>query len=128
MNARNRPGVAPEAASKTFARVPLSLPEAITGGHLAAARWQMFEKVATELVTEMLAEHWERAAKVHEQWAVRDAERHDSALAKHNHEIAEACRERAQLIRSYPEDFTDTAEVLDLILNEGVRDGVRAAA
>lgn len=87
-------------------------PKASPGEHLFAAQFAQLEKVATELVADWWIAQYERSAAIHEQWGQRYAELNDPAQARECHSIAVALRQRCELIRIWPEDFTDTLAVL----------------
>lgn len=93
-------------------------PAAVEGGHLFAARWAQFEKVATELVEDFDVERYRRASRIYSEWAERYAELNDPVQAKECHGISLALDERAQLIRMYPGEFSDTMAVLADIFDE----------
>ena len=95
-------------------------PAAVDGEHFPAAQWARFEKVATELVEAWWITRYDRSAAIHEQWAQRYAELNDSEQARECHSTATALRQRAELIRRYPGEFSDTLAVLADIFTEGV--------
>lgn len=93
-------------------------PAANAGEHLFAAKWAQFEKVATEIVEDFDHARYSRASRIYSGWAERYAELNDPEQARECHGISLALDNRAQLIRMYPGEFTDTMAILADIFEE----------
>ena len=95
-------------------------PVAGPGEHLFSARFAQFERVALELMEDFDVEHYNRASRIYSEWSQRYAELNDPVQAKECHGISESLKCRAELIRLYPGEFTDTMAVLADIFAEAV--------
>lgn len=103
-----RSGIHPD----TQNRRPVIPPDASPAELAFAAKFSQLEKAAVEIVEYLDAEHLDRASGIYELWAQRYAELNDPDQARECHGIAIATKQRAELIRMYPGEFSDVLAIM----------------